>query len=62
MVARIAENVLFELASDPKATLKLTLEIAGEAPTGYTSDVVDVVQSNLRDLKIDAGDAGFEEQ
>jgi len=62
MVARIAENVLFELARDPKASLKLTLEIAGETPTGYASDVVDVVQSNLRDLKIDVGDAGIEEQ
>jgi hypothetical protein len=29
---------------------------------GYPDDVVDVVRSNIRDLKLDTGDVGFEEE
>ncbi|MEQ8354149.1 MAG: DUF499 domain-containing protein [Kiloniellaceae bacterium] len=61
-VAKIAEEILFELERPGGATLKLTLEIEASASGGYPEDVVDVVRSNLRDLKIKPEDAGFEEE
>jgi hypothetical protein len=61
-VAKIAEEILFELTRPRGAELRLTLEIEGSADDGYPDDVVDVVRSNLRDLKIDMGEVGFEEE
>jgi hypothetical protein len=61
-VAKIAEEILFELTRGSGATLKLTLEIEGSMANGYPDDVVDVVRSNIRDLKLDTGDVGFEEE
>jgi hypothetical protein len=29
---------------------------------GYPDDVVDVVRANIRDLKLDTGNVGFEEE
>ena len=60
-VAKIAEEILFELTRPNGASLKLTLEIEGTAQQGYPDDVVDVVRSNIRDLKLDVAEAGFEE-
>jgi hypothetical protein len=50
-VAKIAEEILFELTRPNDASLELTLEISGDAASGYPDDVVDVVRANLRDLK-----------
>jgi len=61
-VAKIAEEVLFELGRPTGATVKLTLEITATAPEGYPEDVVAVVRANLRDLKLDTSEAGFEEE
>jgi predicted AAA+ superfamily ATPase len=61
-VAKIAEEILFELTRSNSSTLKLTLEIEASAATGYPDDVVDVVRSNIRDLKLDASKVGFEEE
>jgi hypothetical protein len=61
-VAKIAEEILFELTRANGATLKLTLEIEGSMANGYPDDVVNVVRSNIRDLKLDTGDVGFEEE
>jgi hypothetical protein len=61
-VAKIAEEILFELTRPKGASLKLTLEIEGAAAEGYPDDVVDVVRSNLRDLKLDVNEVGFEEE
>jgi predicted AAA+ superfamily ATPase len=61
-VAKIAEEILFELTRAKGATLKLSLEIEGSMTTGYPDDVVNVVRSNIRDLKLDVGEAGFEEE
>lgn len=61
-VAKIAEEILFELTRADGAAVKLTLEIEASSPAGYPDDVVDVVRSNIRDLKIDAGDVGFEDE
>ena len=61
-VAKIAEEILFELSRADGATVKLTLEIEASSPAGYPDDVVDVVRSNVRDLKLDTGEVGFEEE
>lgn len=61
-VARIAEEILFELTRSDGADVKLTLEIEGRSPEGYSSDTVDVVRSNIRDLKFDPEKVGFEEE
>jgi hypothetical protein len=60
-VAKIAEEILFELTRANGATLKLTLKIEGSMANGYPNDVVDVVRSNIRDLKLDIGDVRCEE-
>jgi hypothetical protein len=44
------------------SSLKISLEIEGNAPSGYPDDVVEVVRANLRDLKIDITEVGFEEE
>jgi hypothetical protein len=61
-VAKIAEEILFELTRSNGATLKLTLEIEGAMANGYPDDVVNVVRSNIRDLKLDTSAVGFEEE
>ncbi len=61
-VAKIAEEILFELSRADGATVKLTLEIDASSPAGYPDDVVDVVRANVRDLKLDTGKVGFEEE
>lgn len=60
-VAKIAEEILFELGRPAGATVKITLEIEASTSDGYPDDVVDVVRANIRDLKLDASDIGFEE-
>jgi hypothetical protein len=60
-VAKIAEEILFELTR-ADGSLKLTLEIDASSARGYPDDVVDVVRSNIRDLKINPGEAGFEDE
>jgi hypothetical protein len=60
-VAKIAEEILFELGRPNGANLRLVLEVEASAPGGYSNDVVDVVRANIRDLKLDAGKVGFEE-
>lgn len=61
-VAKIAEEILFELGRPGGASVKLTLEIDASSPDGYPEDVVDVVRSNVRDLKLDTAEVGFEEE
>ncbi len=61
-VAKIAEEILFELGRPPGATLHLTLEVEASAPDGYPDDVVDVVRANIHDLKLDPGKLGFEDE
>jgi len=61
-VAKIAEELLFELGRPNGATVKLTLEIDASSPAGYSKDIVDVVRSNVRDLKLDTGEVGFEDE
>ena len=61
-VARIMDGLLVELTRAPGAGIELTLEIAGTAGEGgYPSDVVETVTANARDLKLDDGALGFEE-
>jgi hypothetical protein len=60
-VAAIAKEILFELTRPNGANLKITLEIEGSAGAGYPQDVIDVVRANLRDLKLDTSEVGFEE-
>jgi hypothetical protein len=61
-VAAIAKEILFELTRLNGSSLKISLEIEGNAPSGYPDDVVEVVRANLRDLKIDISEVGFEEE
>lgn len=61
-VAKIAEEIVFELTRGSRANVRLTLEVEGTDQDGYSDDVVDVVKSNIKDLKIDPGDMGFEEE
>ena len=61
-VANIAKEILFELGRPDGATVKLTLEIEASSPAGYPDDVVDVVRSNVRDLKLDTAEVGFEDE
>ena len=61
-VAAIAKEILFELTRPNGSSLKITLEIEGTAASGYPEDIVDVVRANLRDLKLDVSEVGFEEE
>ena len=60
-VAAIAKEILFELSRPNGAGLKITLEIEGTAASGYPQDVIDVIRANLRGLKLDTSEVGFEE-
>ena len=60
-VARIMDALLVELARSRGSNLRVTLEIHGAAgEPGYPKDVVDTVQANARDLKLDQKKFGFE--
>jgi len=61
-VAKISEEILFELSRPNGARLRVTLEIDAWTPEGYPDDVVEVVRANIRDLKLDAESVGFEEE
>ncbi len=62
-VARIMDGLLVELTRTPGSSLRLTLEIDGQAAAGgYPQDVVDTVKANARDLKLDEHALGFEEE
>ena len=61
-VARIMDGLLVELTRTKGSTLRLTLEIEGDAANqGYPKDVVDTVKANVRDLKLDEATCGFEQ-
>lgn len=61
-VAALAKEILIELTRPRGASVKITLEIEGVAPSGYPDDVVEVVRANLRDLKLNLNDMGFEDE
>ena len=62
-VARIMDGLLVELTRAPGSALRLHLEIEGTAGDGgYPEDVVDTVQANARDLRLDDDNLGFEEK
>jgi hypothetical protein len=59
----VAPYYLAEIRHDlSQTTLILTLEIEGSAADGYPDDIIDVVRSNIRDLKLDINTVGFEEE
>jgi hypothetical protein len=57
-VGRIAEEVLQHLATLPRASMKLTLEIEADAPEGIPDEVQRVVPENCQTLKFTSH--GFE--
>ena len=59
-IARITKEILHELQGPEGANIELKLEIHATAPNGYSEDIVDVVRSNARALKLD--EIGFEEE
>lgn len=60
-VARIMDALLVELTRSPGATVRVTLDLEGDAgKDGYPKDVVEIVKANARDLKIDQHGMGFE--
>ena len=61
-VARIMDGLLVELTRTRGSTLRLTFEIDGSTTgDGYPEDVVETVKANARDLKLDDGNYGFEQ-
>jgi hypothetical protein len=54
LVSQIAQSILVELQRSRGAKVKVRLDIEGEAPDGYTDDVVSVVRDNASTLKLDA--------
>ena len=61
-IARIVKEILHELEKPEGVMLRLTLDIEATAPNGYSNDIVDVVHSNIRDLKLDKNEIGFAEE
>ena len=62
-VARIMDGLLVELTRVPGSRLRLHLEIEGTAEDGgYPEDVVATVKANVRDLRLDESNLGFEEK
>ncbi len=57
----ILNAVVMELQRTQGAKVKLTLEIAAEAPSGFPDSDVSVVRDNARQLKFKAESTGFEE-
>ena len=60
-VARIMDGLLVELTRGNGSTVRVSVEIQGNAQDGgYPEDVVDTVKANARDLKMDERSWGFE--
>jgi hypothetical protein len=57
----ILNAVVMELQRTQGAKVKLTLEIAAEAPDGFADSEVSVVRDNAKQLKFNAESTGFEE-
>lgn len=57
----ILNAVVMELRRTQGAKVKLTLEIAAEAPSGFPDGEVSVVRDNARQLKFKAESTGFED-
>ena len=55
----ILNSVVAELQRSPGAKVKLTLEIAAEAPSGFNDADVGVVRDNTKQLKFSPGSTGF---
>ena len=56
----IINAVVVELQRTPGARVSLTLEIACEAPEGFTDADMSVVRDNARQLKFRPDDTGFD--
>ena len=62
-VARIMDGLLVELTRERGSTVRVNVEIRGDAQeTRYPTDVVDTVKANARDLELDEEQWGFEEE
>ena len=62
-LARIMDGLLVELTREKGTTVRVSVEIRGDAQgVGYPADVVDTVKANARDLKLDDEQWGFEEE
>ena len=60
-VARIMDGLLVELTRGNGSTVRVSVEIQGNAQeAGYPPDVVETVKANARDLKLDEQSWGFE--
>jgi hypothetical protein len=57
----IFNAVVMELQRTQGAKIKLTLEIAAEAPKGFSENDVSVIRDNDRQLKFKAESTGFED-
>ena len=57
----ILNAVVMELQRTQGAKVKLTLEIAAEAPDGFPDGEVSVVRDNAKQLKFNAESTGFED-
>jgi hypothetical protein len=57
----ILNAVVMELQRTQGAKVKLTLEIAAEAPSGFADGEVGIVRDNARQLKFKAESTGFED-
>jgi hypothetical protein len=55
----ILNSVVMQLQRSPGAKVKLTLEIEGEAPSGFDEGDVGVVRDNAKQLKFEPGSTGF---
>ena len=55
----ILNAVVMELQRSPGATVKLTLEVEAEAPSGFKDEDVGVVRDNTKQLKFTPGSTGF---
>jgi Protein of unknown function (DUF499)/Swt1-like HEPN len=56
----ILNAVILELQRTPDAKVKVTLEIAAEAPSGFDHSEVGIVRDNAKQLKFKAEATGFE--
>jgi uncharacterized protein len=56
----ILNSVILELQRTPGAKVKVTLEIAAEAPSGFDDSEVGIVRDNAKQLKFRAEATGFE--
>jgi hypothetical protein len=57
----ILNAVILELQRTPGAKVKVTLEIAAEAPSGFDDSEVGIVRDNAKQLKFRAEATGFED-